>query len=178
MAPNKEYIIVTIFSPFHFTNLVNIPRLLNIIKKLLSSHQERGLRLGKAASLLTQGCILHSIGGYTVKVKEYYREAIAISKEIGQRETQARGYFLLGRVLFQEGEYGKAEDYFKESLAISENIGGSIGHFHLFEALACVKCKEGKNKEAMSYLLTAIKKCEKMRGALRDNDHWKISFHG
>ena len=119
---------------------------------------------------------MHSIGGYTVKVKEYYREAIAISKEIGQRETQARGYFLLGRVLFQEGEYGKAEDYFKESLAISENIGGSIGHFHLFEALACVKCKEGKNKEAMSYLLTAIKKCEKMRGALRDNDHWKISF--
>ena len=159
-----------------YSSLGKYPKAIEYNKEALIIASERGLRAGKAASLLTHGCILHSIGGYTVKVKEYCGEAITISKEIGRRETQASGYFLLGRVLFQEGEYHKAEDNFKKSLAISENIGGTIGHFHSLEALACVKCIEGQNKEAMSYLLTAIKKCEKMRGALRDNDHWKISF--
>ena len=110
-----------------------------------------------------------SIGGYAVKVKEYCGKAIAISKEIGLRQTQAN-------VLFEEGEYDEADDYFKKSLAISEDIGNIAGHFHSHRVLVQVILKEGKIKKAVSYLLTAIEKCEKMRGSLRDNDHWKISF--
>ena len=117
-----------------------------------------------------------SIGGYAVKVKEYCGKAIAISKEIGLRHTQANCYFLLGNVLFEEGEYDEADDYFKKSLAISEDIGNIAGHFHSHRVLVQVILKEGKIKKAVSYLLTAIEKCEKMRGSLRDNDHWKISF--
>ena len=110
-----------------------------------------------------------SIGGYAVKVKEYCGKAIAISKEIGLRQTQAN-------VLFEEGEYDEADDYFKKSLAISEDIGNIAGHFHSHRVLVQVILKEGKIKKAVSYLLTAIEKCEKMRGSLQDNDHWKISI--
>ena len=117
-----------------------------------------------------------SIGGYAVKVKEYCGKAIAISKEIGLRHTQANCYFLLGYVLYEEGEYDEADDYFKKSLTISEDIGNIAGHFHSLQALAQVRLKEGEIKKAVLYLLIAIEKCEKMRGSLRDNDHWKISF--
>ena len=39
-----------------------------------------------------------------------------------------------------------------------------------------MRFKERKNQEAVTYFLNAIENCEKMRGSLRDNDHWKISF--
>ncbi len=159
-----------------FLSLGRYPKAIQYIKEALIIASEIGDRAGKATSLLAHGFILYSIGGYDVKVKEYCGKAIAISKEIGLRPTLGQCYLLLGRVLFQKGKYDKAEDYVKKSLAISEDIGDIKGHFHSLQALACVRLKEGKNQEAMSYLLSAIEKCEKMRGSLRDNDHWKISF--
>ena len=159
-----------------FGYLGKYPKAIEYIKEALIIASKTGHRAGKATSLLTHGCILRYIGGYAVKVKEYCREAIAISKEIGLRRAQTECYLLLGLVLFQEGEYDKAEDHFKKSLTISENIGAISVHFDSLEALAGVRIKEGKNQEATSYLLTAIEKCEKMRGSLRDNDQWKISF--
>ena len=118
---------------------------------------------------------MYSIGGY-VKGKEYYEEAIAITKETGSRKKEAQCYLLLGHGVCEEGEYGKAEDHFNKALAISEEIGDISLHFKLLQALAHLRLKEGKNGEAKSYLFTAIQKCEKMRSCLRDNDHWKISF--
>ena len=159
-----------------FGSLGRYPKAIEYIKEALIIASQTGYRAGKANSLLMHGCILHSIGGYAVKVKEYCREAIAISKEIGLRETQVSCYLILGHILFEEGEYDKAEDHYKKSLAISENIGDILGHFRSLQGLARVRIKEGKNQEATSYLLTAIEKCEKMRGSLRDNDQWKISF--
>ena len=144
-------------------------------KEALVIASETGDRAMKARSLLVQGSIFDLIGSY-LKAKECCEEAIAISKEIGQRQTQAHCYLALGHILFKEGEYDKADDYYKKSLAISEDIGDIQGHFYSLKALARVRLKEGKNQEATSYLLTAIEKCEKMRGSLRDNDHWKISF--
>ena len=87
MATNKEQETISVVSPSHFTLLVNIPRLTNIIRKHLS-HQKLETELAKPHSLLIQGGISFSIGGY-VKAKEYCREAIAISKEIGLRQTRS-----------------------------------------------------------------------------------------
>ena len=159
-----------------FCALGKYPKAIEYNKEALIIASETGHRAGKADSLLTQGSILHSIGGYAVKAKECCGEAIAISKEIGLRQTQANCYLLLGHLLFEEGEHDKADDHFKNSLAITEDIGDIYGNFQSLEALAYARLKEGKNKEATSYLLSAIEKCEKMRGSLRDNDHWKISF--
>ena len=136
---------------------------------------EIGDRAGKAASLSVQGAILCSIGDY-VKAKKYCEEAVTIIKEIGHREEEVRCCLLLGLTLFKDGECVKADEQFVKALAISDDIGSILGHFQSLEALALVRSQEGKNLEATSYLLTAIEKCEKMRGSLRDNDHWKISF--
>lgn len=42
--------------------------------------------------------------------------------------------------------------------------------------LARLKMKEGKIQEAISYYFSGIAKWEEMRGYLRDNDEFKISF--
>jgi len=42
--------------------------------------------------------------------------------------------------------------------------------------MARIRMKEGKTQEAISYFLSGIEKCEEMRGSLRDNDQFKISF--
>ena len=159
-----------------YCSLGRYPKAIEYIKEALIIASRTGNRAGKANSLTIKGCILSSIGGYAVMVKECCGEAIAISKEIGLPITQAGCYLLLGRVLFEEGEYDKAEDHCKKSLAIIEDIGDIPCHFHSLQVLADVSLKEGKNQEAKSYLLKAIEKCEKIRGSLRDDDHWKISF--
>ena len=158
-----------------FCALGKYPKANEYNKEALIIASETGHRAGKADSLLTQGSILYSIGSY-VKAKEYCGEAIAISKEIGLRQTLASCYILLGHLLSEEDEYDKADDLFKKSLAITEDICDICGNFQSLKALAHLRLKEEKNQEATSHLLAAIEKCEKMRGSLRDNDHWKVSF--
>ena len=42
--------------------------------------------------------------------------------------------------------------------------------------MARLRLEEEKIQEAISYFLSAIEKCEEMRGSLRDNDQFKVSF--
>ena len=158
-----------------FYSLGKYPKANEYNQKALKIASEIGDRAGKAWSLLLQGRILSSLCRY-VEAKEYCGGAIAISKEIGHRALEASCYLTLGSILFKDGEYDKAEEHFKKSLAISEDIGDVSGHFESLKAIAGVRFQEGNIQEATSYLLTAIEKCEKLRGSLRDNDQWKISF--
>ena len=50
------------------------------------------------------------------------------------------------------------------------------GQFHSLKQLAGIRKKEGKIQEAISYFRSGIEKCEQIRGFLRDNDQFKISF--
>ena len=158
-----------------FLSLGKYPKANEYNQEALIIASEMGDRAGKARSLLTQGRILNSIGRY-VEAKEYCGVAIAISKEIGDPALEANCCLTLGRVVFKDGEYNKAAEQFNKSLSISEDIGDLSGHFESLEALAGVRSQEGNNQEATSYLFAAIEKCEKLRGYLRDNDQWKISF--
>ena len=158
-----------------FASLGKYPKANEYNQEALIIASEIGHRAGKAWSLLLQGSILSSLRRY-VEAKEYCGGAIAISKEIGDRALEASCYLNLGRMFFNDGEYDKAEEHFKKSLAISEDIGDVSTHFASLKELAYVRLQEGNNQEATSYLLAAIEKCEQMRGSLRDNDQWKISF--
>ena len=158
-----------------FCSLGKYPKANEYNQKALFIASEIGDRAGIASSLLTQGLILRSLRRYD-EAKEFCGKAIAISKEIRNQNLEGRCYLTLGRVLFRDGEYNKAEEQFNKSLAISEDIGDVSRHFESLKALAGVRLQEENFQEAKSYLLAAIKKCEQMRGSLRDNDQWKISF--
>ena len=158
-----------------FISLGRYPKANEYNKKALKIASEIGDRAGKAYSFLLQGEILSSLRRY-VEAKEYCEKAIASSTEIGDRTLEARSYLILGQILFEDGENDTAEEHFNKSLAISEDIGDVSTHFKSLEKLANVRSQEGNIQEATSYLLAAIEKCEKLRGSLRDNDRWKISF--
>ena len=80
------------------------------------------------------------------------------------------------RFFFAQSQYDRAEEYIKEALNLSEEIGYFEGQFYSLTHLACIRTKEGKIQEAISYFRSGIEKCEEIRGFLRDNDQFKISF--
>ena len=79
-------------------------------------------------------------------------------------------------VSFSQSECDKAEEYIKEAVNLSEETGHIEGQFHSLKQLAGIRKKEGKIQEAISYFRSGIEKCEEIRGFLRDNDQFKISF--
>ena len=91
-------------------------------------------------------------------------------------ETEAKGYLYLGYFFFAQSEDDRAEEYINKALALSEEIGAIKGQFESLTLIALIRMKEGKIQEAISCFLSGIEKCEKIRGSLRDNDQFKISF--
>ena len=137
--------------------------------------REIGARREEADYYGSQGNLFASIGDYD-QAKEYFEKALAIRKEIGDREGEASCYLNLGTLFLYLGQYLKAEEFIKNGLVISEQSGDIAAQFQLLRRLAEVRLQEGSIQEAFSYFLSGIQKCGDLRGFLRDNDHFKISF--
>ena len=116
-----------------------------------------------------------AVGNFS-KTKEYYEGGLAISKEIENTKKKVYGSLSLGKFVFAKSEYNRAEEYIKEALTLSEKIGDIASQYHLLERMAHIRIKEGKIQDAISYFFSGIEKCEEMRGSLRENDQFKISF--
>ena len=144
-------------------------------KKAFAIFTDIGDRPGLASYYLNQGDVELAVGN-TITAKEYYENALTISKETGNREREADGYFCLGYFFFRQSEDDRAEEYINKALALYEEIGYIKGQFKSLTFMAYIRMKEGEIQEAISYLLSGIEKCEKIRGSLRDNDQFKISF--
>ena len=105
-------------------------RLKNISRKLLRSQKKSAIENGKQTSMETWGMCFIILNE---KAKEYYEKALAISKEIGDRQGEATVYGNLGNRSRDLGEYGKAKGYYSRALAISKKIG------NVEKSLYCVK---------------------------------------
>ena len=57
------------------------------------------------------------------KAEENYLKSLAITEELGIKETSANQYGNLGNIYKTRGDLDKAEDYYRQSLAISEELG-------------------------------------------------------
>ena len=151
------------------------PRANECNKKALAILTDIGDRDGVACFYINQGNVELAVGN-KIKAKEYYENALTISKETGNRETEAKGYLRLGYFFFTQSEDDRAEEYINKALALYEEIGDIDGQFRSLTLVASIRMKEGKIQEAISYFLSGIEKCEEIRGYLRDNDQFKISF--
>jgi len=119
--------------------------------------------------------VFSAIGDF-VKAKEYQEKALLISKEIGSRDGEAAAYGNLGNVFLSLGENVQAEYCLQKALAVSQEITDVQKQFACLCRLTQVKFLEQNNEEALSYLLSSIRKCEKLRLFLGDNDQFKIHF--
>ncbi|KAL9950954.1 hypothetical protein ACROYT_G043531 [Oculina patagonica] len=145
------------------------------LQRALTLCKEIGDRKGETAVYGNLGALFKSIGDFT-KAKEYLETALTISKKTGDRNGEATNYAELGKVFELVGKYVKAEEYHKRALVISEEIGDVKKQYMCLYNLGCVMLRAGKIQEAFTFLLPSIQKCEDLRGFLRSNDQFKISF--
>ncbi len=145
------------------------------LQKALALSKEIGDKKGEAGVYGSLGTMFRSIGDYE-KAREYLKKALTISKDIGDRHKEASIYGNLGTIFEFLGEYVQAEEYHKRALAISEEIGDVSKQITCLFNLGWVMLLEGKIEGALLHLVPSIQKCEDLRGFLRDNDQFKISF--
>ena len=145
------------------------------LQKALMIRKKIGDRRGEASTYGNLGVFFLFLGDYA-KAKEYHLKALAIRKAICDRNGEALDYQNLGTVFQFLKDYEKAEEYLEKGLLLSEEIGHVEKQFSLLCKIAWVKVLKGSTEGAGSYLLSGIQKCEDLRGFLRDNDQFQISF--
>ncbi len=144
-------------------------------EKALAIRTEISDRAGEASSYGNLGIVFRFLGEYH-KARECYEKALAIRLEIGDREGEAADYGNLGYLFHSLGEHVMAEGYLDKALSISKDIGHRDKEFQYLCHLAMVTFSQGKIEEAFNYLLLSITKSENLRGFLKGNDQFKISF--
>ena len=105
---------------------------------------------GEAACYGNLGSVSESLGEYG-KAEEYQRKALAIRKEIGDRDGEAASYGNLGTVYLYLGEYAKAEEYLNNALAIQRELGNKKGEAACYGNLGCVSESVGEYGKAEEY---------------------------
>ena len=94
--------------------------------------------------------------GKYVKAEESHEKALAIRKEIGDREGEATGYAKLGFLFESQGKYVKAEEYLEKALAITKEIGDRKGEATGYAKLGVLFESQGKYVKAKEYLERAL----------------------
>ncbi|CAH3165114.1 unnamed protein product [Pocillopora meandrina] len=151
-------------------------------EKALAITIEIGDRDGEATSYGNLGTLFQSLGHYD-KAREYHEKALAITIEIGDRDGEATSYGNLG-TLFQslgfcfqsQSKYDMAEEYLKQALLLSRDIGLNLEEFQCLCNLSVLKASQGNREEASWHLFKAIQKFDTLRGFLKENDQFQISF--
>ena len=145
------------------------------LQKALSIRKKIGDRRGEASTYGNLGVLFLFLGDYA-KAKEYHEKALAIRKVICDRKGEALDYQNLGTVFQFLKDYGKAEEYLEKGLSVNKEIGHVEMQFSLLCKIAWVQVLKKNTEGAVSYLLSGIQKCETLRGFLRENDQFQISF--
>jgi tetratricopeptide (TPR) repeat protein len=100
-------------------------------------------RSREAAAFLHQlGMVAQQRGSYE-EALEWYRKALAIAEELGNRAGMAGSYHQLGNVSYLRGSYEEALDWYRKSLAIREELGNRAGMANSYHQLGIVAQARG-----------------------------------
>ena len=146
------------------------------LDKALEITLEIGHKAGEATCYGKLGTVFEALGDYG-KAKEYFQKGLVITTGTGDRAGEAADYFRLGRLLSHSiGEPVIGECYLEKARSISQDIGDLDREFKCLCELTIVKITQRKIQEAFDCLVLCLEKSERLRGFLRDNDRFKISF--
>ena len=101
------------------------------------------------------GIMLYKLGE-SLKAKEYFERALAITTKIGDREGEASCYGNLGTVFKSLGQYDKAEEYLQKALVITTEIGDRKGEASCYGNLGTLFLSLGQYNKAKEYLQKAL----------------------
>ena len=139
--------------------LLNTGRLspaIELCKECLSLLDSRALdEIGDAVDYRILG-ILHQLLGSYNKAQEYYKKALAITIEIGDRGGEAADYGNLGTMFQSLGNYKKAQEHYEKALSIRKQIGDRAGEAEDYKNLGIVFQSRGNYDKAQEYYKKAL----------------------
>ena len=145
------------------------------LKKAMAVRKGMDDKRGDIANYRHLGKISFKRGEYD-KAQEYYEKALTIHMEIGEREGVVVNYIDLGLCFTSLGKNDIAEEYFKQALLLSRDTGQHLHEFYSLCHLSVFKASQCHLEEASSYLFQGIQKFDTLRGFLKENDQFQISF--
>src|SRR5262249_53768098 len=103
----------------------------------------------------------------------WYRRALAIFEELGDRAGMAISYHQLGRVAQERGDYEGALGWYRRSLAIVEELGNPAGVASTTSQIGILLTETGQVAAAVPYNLSALSTRLEMRlPQARIDIHW------
>ncbi len=136
-----------------YRSISEIKRGIELKKKLLSELYEDSEI--KAYLLLSLGILHYQISLYE-KAIEYYKQALDISREIGDRRGEEIHLGNLGSAYSDLGQVEKAIEYHKQALEISREIGDRHGEGADLGNLGLAYSNLGKVEKAIEYHKQAL----------------------
>jgi tetratricopeptide (TPR) repeat protein len=108
---------------------------------------------------------------------EYYRQALAIFREIGDQRGEGSGLGGLGRAHHRLGQVERAIDYYQQALAISREIGDRPGEGNRLGNLGVAYSDLGQVERAIDYYRRALairREIDDRRGEATDS--WNLGL--
>jgi len=109
------------------------------IRDMLQAHPESPQQLLRLADIYHQLGRVAELRGRWEEAEEWYRQALTIKEEFGNRSGMAGSYHHLGIVAQFRGRLEEAEEWYRQSLAIKEELGdrpGMAGSYHQLGVIA------------------------------------------
>jgi predicted ATPase/transcriptional regulator with XRE-family HTH domain/Tfp pilus assembly protein PilF len=103
----------------------------------------------RALALNGSGNLANSQGNYT-RTAALHAEALALQREVGDRQGIAGSLNNLGNVAYQQGDYTRAATLFAESLALRRELGDTPGIARSLNNLGGVAYKQGDFARAIA----------------------------
>jgi DNA-binding SARP family transcriptional activator/Tfp pilus assembly protein PilF len=120
-------------------------------------------------------CCLNAMATYALvketasKAKEYAKQALEISQEIGDKEEEAHSLYILGSAEDNLGEVGDAEKHFHQCLKISEKQQDLKRLTKVWNTLAGIACRRPDWPQALAYYTEALKLAVEMKNRYKES---------
>jgi tetratricopeptide (TPR) repeat protein len=87
---------------------------------------------------------------------DWYRQALAIFKQLGDHPHTARTYHQLGNIAFLKGNSDEAVDWYRQALAILKKVGDRDGMARTYAQLGGIAFRKRNSDEALDWYRQAL----------------------
>ena len=116
---------------------------------------DTGDRAAEATALKNLGGVDWRQGRYE-QASDYYRQALALFREIGDRAGEANTLNNLAMVEDRQGRYDRASGYYQQALALFRGIGNRLGEAAILDNLGIVEWRQGRCEQAADHCRRAL----------------------
>jgi tetratricopeptide (TPR) repeat protein len=110
---------------------------------------------GAAASYHNLGNVAYRQSDYDQAV-HYYRRALAIDEELGNRNGVAVSHHQLGVIAQARGDYTEAENHYERALEIHQELGNQEGAANTLSQIGTLLTETGRPREAITYTVQSL----------------------